>query len=154
MKKLTIIFLLILSVIFMNGCSKRAIENNAKTNSEPQTQNSLQKQKTERKGSNNLSGIGFAVDIYKLEAAYAISKNWAFSGKTTESNALSTMMVFKVMPDGKIVDIKFFKKSGNDSLDESAYNAIKKASPLEPLPDSILEPYVEMGLRFTPNVIK
>ena len=93
--------------------------------------------------------------IYKLEVAYHIQKNWAFSeqlagGKT----GLVTWLVIKIMPNGEIRDIWFEKKSGNSYLDDSAYKAVKKSNPLPPLPKEHVYPFYNVGLRFTPSGVK
>ena len=64
------------------------------------------------------------------------------------------MLVFKVMPNGEIRDVFFTDRSGNNNFDESAYRAIMKSNPVDPHPPGIIRPYVQMGLRFTPEGIK
>lgn len=90
------------------------------------------------------------IDIYQLEIAYHIKKNWVFSdqlaGKRTDPEA---RLVIKIMANGDITDIWFEKRSGNSYLDESAYRAIKKSSPLPPLPKG--NNSYNVGLRFTPE---
>jgi colicin import membrane protein len=58
------------------------------------------------------------------------------------------------MPDGKIVDIFFTDHSGNAYLDDSAYKAIVKTSPVKPFPAALSRAYIEMGLRFTPEGVR
>jgi colicin import membrane protein len=95
------------------------------------------------------------IDIYKVEVAYQVERNWAFSQQLAgEGQALQVSLVFKVMPDGEIRDIRFTENSGNSYLDESAYRAIVKANPVSPHPTSVRTPYVTMGVRFTPEGIR
>lgn len=95
------------------------------------------------------------VDLYRLEIAYAINKNWAFAEQLSGGgNKLMAVIAFKVMPDGEIKDIFFTDRSGNQYLDDSAYRAIVKSSPVRPHPDKLSRPYVEMGLRFTPEGVR
>jgi colicin import membrane protein len=63
-------------------------------------------------------------------------------------------IAFKVMPDGEVTDIFFTDRSGNAYLDDSAYKAIVKTSPVKPHPKGLLQPYIEMGLRFTPEGVR
>lgn len=92
------------------------------------------------------------IDLYRLEIAYQVQKNWAFAEQLAGGGKkLVTSIVFKVMPDGKIADIFFTDRSGNPYLDESAYKAIVKSSPVKPHPDALARPYIEMGLRFGPE---
>lgn len=58
------------------------------------------------------------------------------------------------MPDGEIRDIFFTDRSGNAYLDESAYKAIVKANPVDRHPDGLVQPYVVMAIRFTPQGIR
>jgi colicin import membrane protein len=95
------------------------------------------------------------IDIYKIEVAYQVERNWAFSQQLAgEGQTLQASLVFKVMPDGEITDIRFTEHSGNSYLDESAYRAIVKANPVSPHPTGVRTPYVTMGVRFTPEGIK
>ena len=95
------------------------------------------------------------IDIYKIEVAYQVERNWAFSQQLAgEGKSLQASLVFKVMPNGEIKDIRFTERSGNAYLDESAYRAIVKANPVSPHPTGIRTPYVTLGVRFTPEGIK
>jgi colicin import membrane protein len=109
-------------------------------------------------------GVGFGrggqkeielIDLYRLEIAYAVQKNWAFAEQLAGGGKqLVASIVFKVMPDGKIVDIFFTDRSGNTYLDDSAYKAIVKTSPVKPHPEGLNRSYIEMGLRFTPEGVR
>ena len=95
------------------------------------------------------------IDIYKIEVAYQVERNWAFSQQLAgEGQSLQASLVFRVMPNGEIKDIRFTERSGNAYLDESAYRAIVKANPVSPHPTGIRTPYVTLGVRFTPEGIK
>ena len=95
------------------------------------------------------------IDIYRVEVAYQIQKNWAFPDQFAEDAAdLQTMLVFKILPNGEITDLFFTDRSGNKYFDESAYRAVMKSNPVSPHPKGLSEPYVQMGLRFTPEGIK
>jgi colicin import membrane protein len=95
------------------------------------------------------------LDIYKVEIAFQVQRNWAFSESMAGgAKQLQTLIVFKVMPDGEIKDIRFTRKSGNRLLDESAYKAIVKSNPVDPHPAGLRRAYVEVPLRFTPEGIQ
>jgi len=99
--------------------------------------------------------VGELIDIYRVEIAYQIQKNWAFPEQLAGGRKdLQTLLVFKVMPNGEIRDLFFTDRSGNTHLDESAFRAIMKTNPVDPHPSGIIRPYVQMGLRFTPEGIK
>ncbi|MBI5064575.1 MAG: TonB family protein [Desulfatitalea sp.] len=98
---------------------------------------------------------GEVIDIYQLEIAYAINKNWAFSDQLAgNGDKLQVLIYFKVLPDGTIEDINYNDRSGNPYLDESAYKAIVKTSPVKPHPPGLNKPFIIMGLRFTPQGVQ
>jgi colicin import membrane protein len=91
-------------------------------------------------------------DIYRLEVAYAVNKNWAFSESLAGGRGeLVAEVAFSVLPDGRIKDLWFDRKSGNSYLDESARRAIMKSEPFPPHPKGVRRPYITVGLRFTPQ---
>jgi colicin import membrane protein len=95
------------------------------------------------------------IDIYRIEIAYQIQKNWAFSEQLGGGQKnLEAYLALKVMPNGEIKDIWFDKRSGNSYFDESAKKAIMKSNPVRPHPPGVKKPFVEVGLRFTPEGIK
>ncbi|MCG6910954.1 MAG: TonB family protein [Deltaproteobacteria bacterium] len=124
----------------------------------PQTEETSPEQTGAATGQGTEGGgerVGELIDIYRVEIAYEIQKNWAFPDQLAEGrNDLQTMLVFKVMPNGEIRDVFFTDRSGNNNFDESAYRAIMKSNPVDPHPPGIIRPYVQMGLRFTPEGIK
>jgi colicin import membrane protein len=94
-------------------------------------------------------------DIYRVEIAYRVQKNWALSEQLAGPNKnIRASLVFKVMPNGEIRDIIFTDRSGSAYLDESAYKAIVKSNPVDPHPAGLRAPYIEMGLNFSPEGLK
>ncbi|MBC2712268.1 MAG: TonB C-terminal domain-containing protein [Desulfosarcina sp.] len=95
------------------------------------------------------------IDLYRIEIAYQIQKKWAFNEQLAGGDhSLVAAIVFKVMPDGEIRDIFFTDRSGNAYLDESAYKAIVKSNPVDSHPSGLVQPYVVMAIRFTPQGIR
>ena len=95
------------------------------------------------------------IDLYRLEIAYQIQKNWAFNEQVVGGDqSLVAAIVFKVMPDGQIRDIFFTDRSGNTYLDESAYKAVVKSNPVDAHPIGLNRPNVIMAIRFTPQGIR
>jgi len=95
------------------------------------------------------------IDIYRVEIAFQIQKNWAFAQSLAGGGQdLSAEIVFRVMPDGEIRDIWFDKRSGNAYLDESARRAIMKTNPVSPHPEGLSKPFIPVGLRFTPEGVR
>jgi len=110
---------------------------------------------TEAEGTGQGGRIGELIDIYRVEIAYQIQKNWAFPSQLAGGRSdLQTMLVFKVMPNGDIEDLFFTDRSGNSHFDESAYRAVMKTNPVDPHPAGLIRAYVQMGLRFTPEGVK
>ena len=84
-----------------------------------------------------------------------MEKNWAFSSQLAGSDKnLKVGLVFKVLPNGEITDIRYTERSSNAYLDESAYKAIVKSNPAAAHPSMIHAPYVEVAIRFTPEGIR
>ncbi len=95
------------------------------------------------------------IDLYRLEIAFQIQKKWAFNEQLAGGDqSLVAAIVFKVMPDGEIRDIFFTDRSGNTYLDESAYKAIVKSNPVDSHPKRLVQPYVVMAIRFTPEGVR
>ncbi len=95
------------------------------------------------------------IDIYKIEVAFQVERHWAFSEQLAgNGSALQSSLVFRVLPSGEVSDIRFTKRSGNSYLDESAYKAIIKASPVSPHPEGVRALYVTVALRFTPQGVR
>lgn len=92
------------------------------------------------------------IDIYRIEVAYRIQKNWAFSEQLAGGQTdLEAWVAIKIARNGEIKDIWFDKRSGNDYFDEAAKKAIMKSNPLPPLPNGYMRPYCEAGFHFTPS---
>jgi colicin import membrane protein len=95
------------------------------------------------------------IDIYRIEIAYQIQKNWAFSEHLGGGQKnLEAYLALKVMPNGEIKDIWFDKRSGNSYFDESVKKAIMKSNPVRAHPPGVKKRFVDVGLRFTPEGIK
>jgi colicin import membrane protein len=95
------------------------------------------------------------LDIYRVEIAAHIQKNWAYSEQMAEGQKdLSAWVMIEVGADGRIRDFWFEKRSGNAYLDESAERAVQKSNPLPPFPPGITDTSIHQGLRFTPRGIQ
>jgi TonB family protein len=95
------------------------------------------------------------IDIYRVSIAQQVEKNWAFSPQLAGSDKnLTVGLVFKVMPNGEITDVRYTQRSNNAYLDESAFKAILKSNPVAGHPAMIRAPYVEVAIRFTPEGLR
>ncbi|MFH0725945.1 MAG: cell envelope integrity protein TolA [Pseudomonadota bacterium] len=100
------------------------------------------------------SGSGPEI-IYRSQIASYIRENWAYSEQLADKNKnLTAWVMIEVMPDGKIRDFWFEKRSGNAYLDESVARAIQKSNPLPPFPPGIRQSSIHQGFRFTPTGIQ
>lgn len=95
-----------------------------------------------------------AIDLYRMEVAYAVNKNWAFADQLGGGKKQVVSLVFKVLPDGSIEDVFFTDRSGNSYLDDSAYKAIVKSSPVKAFPPGLGRKFIEVGLRFGPEGVR
>jgi len=64
---------------------------------------------------------------------------------------LEAIVVISISRDGKILNMDFEKRSGDENLDNSVVRAIRKADPLPPLPNDFKENVLEVGIRFIPD---
>lgn len=94
------------------------------------------------------------MNIYKAEILFHIEKNWSVLDNLIKGQKdLEVKIGIKIMPDGEIRDMWFDKRSGNAYFDEQAEKAVKKTKRLPPLPEGFSEPFLNQGLRFTPQGI-
>lgn len=104
-------------------------------------------------GGQGFGGVGGPLDIYLGIIIPIIEKNWSFSPSMFNGTPrMEVVLAVKIMPDGEIKDISFAKKSGNAYLDESAFKALAKSSPLPAFGNSgIKGSNIEIQFRFTPK---
>ncbi|MGM0417399.1 MAG: TonB family protein [Thermodesulfobacteriota bacterium] len=95
------------------------------------------------------------IEIYSYKIASEVEKKWALPSEVANSGEdLETAVVFTVTPEGRISNIWFDKKSGNNYFDESVFRAVHRAAPFSPYPEGIDRDFVTIGLRFTPKGLK
>ena len=80
-----------------------------------------------------------------------IQTAWVLPGYDKKRKGLEAVVIIKISRTGKILNIKFEKKSGDTALDRSVSRAIKKSAPLPPLPTGFRENFLELGIRFMPG---
>lgn len=94
--------------------------------------------------------IGLARRLYYTEVWSAIRSQWALP-EFLKSRQLEAVLVLTVRRDGKIISIRFEKKSGNTLFDESVLRAVRKANPLPAFPEIYSPPEERIGVRFRPQ---
>lgn len=104
-------------------------------------------------GSGDGAGLSGPLAVYLGIIIPIIEKNWSFSPAMFNGTPrMEVVLSVKIMPNGEIKDITFAKKSGNAYLDESAFKAMAKSSPLPAFGSSgIKRPNIELQFRFTPK---
>lgn len=88
-----------------------------------------------------------ALEIYNVEMGFQIRKNWICPMGVDEN--LQAVITIHIGADGSLMDLRFEKRSGNDTYDESARKAILKSVPLPPLPRGVV--LHQVNLEFTPK---
>jgi TonB family protein len=77
-----------------------------------------------------------------------IKGKWMLPQGILPRENIEAIIQARILKNGTIVDLSFEKRSGNRYFDESAMKAIKKAIPFPPLPDSIRDNNIDVGIRF------
>lgn len=91
---------------------------------------------------------GQRMDPYYAEIWARIRGQWSMPQGILPKGNVETIINVRILRNGAVVDIGFEKKSGNRYFDDSAVRAVKKASPLPPLPAWIRGNDIEIGIRF------
>ncbi len=97
------------------------------------------------------AGVLDRIQNYKYDVGLSVGQNFTFPQQLARSSKdLATLITFRVLPNGEIVDVKIYESSGNNQLDEAAYRAVLKSNPVRPHPEGVTRPYIEIGLECTP----
>jgi colicin import membrane protein len=77
-----------------------------------------------------------------------IKGQWALPQGILRGEVLEAVIDVTILRSGAVTEVNFEKRSGNSYFDESAMKAIRKASPLPPLPAWVGESSIGVGIRF------
>lgn len=95
---------------------------------------------------NSLSDVdGVDFNSYMSAMYCTIKKNWH---PTENSDAGKVVVSYKIKRDGTIIEPKIVS-STNKALNKSAIEAIKKSSPLQPLPKKCKKDLIEVSFTFS-----
>jgi len=94
------------------------------------------------------AGSNAKMDLYYSLIWSRIRGRWTLPQGILPRENIEAIIQAKILRNGTVVDLSFEKRSGNRYFDESAMKAIKKAIPFPPLPDSIRDNNIEVGIRF------
>lgn len=104
-------------------------------------------------GGNSMGGGGVVRPpeffIYEKLLRSRIKESWHWY----DSNAaLITQIAFEIEPDGRTMNVRIVKGSGNSGFDDSVVRAVIKASPLPPPPANVYEAYFKsVRITFDPR---
>jgi len=98
------------------------------------------------------SGIGKGIQLYQLQIETAIKDNWSYpvalvnarKGKTPEAVILLT-----VRSDGKVVKVRFKKRSWDPLFNDSVLKAVERSDPLPKFPPGYKKSSDEVEIRFS-----
>jgi TonB family protein len=123
-----------------------AIKDRVQSMSKPQP--AAGKQATQAEGQTGQAEAGQRMDPYYAEIWARIRGQWSLPQGILPKSNVETVINVRILRNGAVVDVGFERKSGNRYFDDSAMRAIKKASPLPPLPSWIRGNDIEIGIRF------
>ncbi|NTV01877.1 MAG: TonB C-terminal domain-containing protein [Chlorobiaceae bacterium] len=95
---------------------------------------------------------GGAVDPYKSKIAGIIQDNWSFSQQLVRNaKGMEVYVAINILPDGTISQIRYDRKAPSEYLNNSVNAALRKSSPLPPLPGEYGRRSIWVGFVFTPE---
>lgn len=100
------------------------------------------------------AGSGPGMDPYYAEIWARIRGQWSLPEGILPKGNVETVINARILRSGAVVDIGFEKRSGNSYFDDSAVRAVRKASPLPPLPAWIRGSDIEIGIRFRSDELR
>ncbi len=88
---------------------------------------------------------------YEQAIIAAINSRWILPGSLQAQDGLVVEVVIRTLPGGEVVDVGVRKSSGYPVLDDSALNAVRKASPLPVPSGSGYDNFRSFGIRMVPK---
>jgi TonB family protein len=100
------------------------------------------------------SDVDQRMDPYYAEIWARVRGQWAMPQGILPKGDMENVVNARILRNGAVVDVIFEKRSGNRYFDDSAVRAVKKASPLPPLPSWIRGESIEIGIRFRASELR
>ncbi len=88
-------------------------------------------------------GIDFVLYLGQLERK--LKENWAWAGT---NDALEAVVGFSILPDGKVVNVRILKSSGDWSFDLSVERTVRALDPMPPPPEAYRELFGDVQYTF------
>lgn len=107
----------------------------------------------EKMEKSDLMATGDFTNVSYSDAVYSrVYESWQTPSKAlAQQEGLTVAVRFQIMKDGRVIQLKIEKSSGNELLDNSALQAIRDAAPLPPLPDDYTGDSLEVCMIFIPE---
>jgi len=106
---------------------------------------------TARSGGNSNSAIE---NQYIATIGSSLNQHWALPEIKPWNPDLSATVIIHIAKDGRIINHRFEKRSGDSVYDQFVSRAIQDANPLPPIPGAMKVSDFTIGLRFTPGQIR
>ena len=100
------------------------------------------------RGGGLVKGIDFI--IYKNRMEDTIKRNWVWPGQRS-NRKLGVTVRWSVKDNGEIVGLKIVQPSGDPAYDDSVVRAVRKSSPLPPVPEGLAKDFAEVEYTFRPE---
>lgn len=88
-------------------------------------------------------GIDYVLYLGQLERK--LKENWAWAGT---NDALEAVVGFSILPDGKVVNVRILKSSGDRSFDLSVERTVRALDPMPPPPEAYRELFGDVQYTF------
>ncbi|MGB3363477.1 MAG: cell envelope integrity protein TolA [Thermodesulfobacteriota bacterium] len=121
-----------------------AMGDDVKTGGEP---NSGGSSSSTSSGGSSLSPL--IIKTYANQVHRKISRNWRIPPGVPLDAGLSTSLAFKVDGNGKVLDVRITKSSGNSVFDNYCRQAIIRSSPLPSPPEELADEAKKSGVEIT-----
>ncbi len=87
---------------------------------------------------------------YYMDLAGRVQRLWILPELKKWSPSLETIVEFTVLRDGRLVNVKVAKSSGDSFFDRFARETVKKAAPMPPFPPGLKKKRIDLGFRLRP----
>jgi colicin import membrane protein len=98
------------------------------------------------------SGIGKGIQLYQLQIETAIKDNWSYPValiNAREGKALEAVILLTLRSDGKIVKVRFKKRSWDPLFNDSVLKAVERSDPLPKFPPGYKKSSDDVEIRFS-----
>ncbi len=91
---------------------------------------------------------------YQANLGMHVQELWILPEIKKWPSSLETIVEFTVLRDGRLVNVRIAKGSGDAFFDRFARETVKKAAPMPPFPAALRENRMDLGLRLRPAGIQ